>query len=133
MAAGLALVPTACTTVVVLAADLPTVSSALVAGLVALARSEDAATDQLDHSVPDGAVVVDEDGTVQTLVAAYAHTALVRALAAVGDPHNRPVRAVLPHLDLRVLPDGTVADIDTPADAARWLGHAGRTIEGGRA
>jgi molybdopterin-guanine dinucleotide biosynthesis protein A len=133
LAAGLAVVPPACTTVVVLAADLPTVSTALVTGLVELARAEGGPDDARSGSAPDGAVVIDKEGTLQTLVAAYSRTALARALAAVGDPHNRPVRALLSHLDLRVLPDDTVADIDTPADAARWLGHAGRTTEGGRA
>jgi molybdopterin-guanine dinucleotide biosynthesis protein A len=55
------------------------------------------------------------------LLAAYRRTALDRALRAVHDPRNRPVRGILDQLRLvEVVDAGAAADIDTPDDLARW-------------
>ena len=94
----------------VLAADLPRVSSALVERLLA-GLGPDA----------DAVAVVDAGGWVQPLVAVYRAGPLRAALDAVGDPRNRPVRALLERLRVATLPDEDgAADIDTPGDLARW-------------
>lgn len=54
-------------------------------------------------------------------MAAYRIEPLRAALDAVGDPRDRPVRALLERLRVATLPDdGGAADIDTPGDLARW-------------
>ncbi len=110
LTAGLAALDVAPDAVVVLAADLPRVSSALVGRLLAgLAQNVDAVA------------VVDASGWVQPLVAAYRIEPLRAALDAVGDPRDRPVRALLDRLRVATLPDDDgAADIDTPGDLARW-------------
>lgn len=109
LAAGLAALDVAPDAVVVLASDLPRVSSALVVRLLA----------GLGPDV-DAVAVVDAAGWVQPLVAAYRAEPLRAALDAVGDPRNRPVRALLEHLRVATLADDGAADIDTPGDLARW-------------
>lgn len=95
---------------VVLAADLPEVSPGLVGRLIGTLEPP-----------ADGVAVVDPDGWVQPLVAVYRAAPLAAALDAVGDPRNRPLRDLLPHLVLRTVPDAAGAsDIDTPDDLARW-------------
>ncbi|TDE07897.1 molybdenum cofactor guanylyltransferase [Jiangella asiatica] len=101
--------------VVVLAADLPRVSSALVRRLVAALDDTDA------HPGAGGVAVVDDGGWVQPLVAAYKTEPLAAALDALGDPRDRPVRELLARLRLRTVVDAAGAsDIDTPDDLARW-------------
>ena len=111
LAAGVAELGTdASGVVVVLAADLPSVDARVVGRLLAAARSS-----------VDGAAVVDGTGRVQPLLAAYRRPALKRALQAVHDPRNRPVRSILDRLRLVAVVDaGAAADIDTPDDLARW-------------
>ncbi len=104
---------------VVLAADLPEVSPGLVGRLIG--ALEPPADGAVVDPLPDGAAVVDPDGWVQPLVAVYRAAPLAAALDAVGDPRNRPLRDLLPHLVLRTVPDAAGAsDIDTPDDLARW-------------
>nr|WP_281386602.1 NTP transferase domain-containing protein [Jiangella mangrovi] len=108
--------------VVVLAADLPKVSSALVGRLLA-GLGEKA----------DAVAVVDPQGWVQPLVAAYRAAPLRAALDAVGDPRDRPVRSLLGHLRVATIADADgAADIDTPGDLARWQGRPGEDVPGAR-
>ncbi|SDU29650.1 molybdenum cofactor guanylyltransferase [Jiangella alkaliphila] len=110
LVAGLAALEPAPDTLLVLAADLPRVSSALVGRLLAGLEPD-----------ADAVAVVDAGGWVQPLVAVYRAGALRAALDAVGDPRNRPVRALLERLRVTTLPDEDgAADIDTPGDLARW-------------
>lgn len=112
LAAGLAALTTEPDAVVVLAADLPRVSSALVGRLLAGLGDD-----------TDAVAVVDPQGWVQPLVAAYRTGPLRAALDAVGDPRDRPVRSVLAHLRVAPVADADgAADIDTPGDLARWQG-----------
>lgn len=101
--------------VVVLAGDMPFTAglpSALLAALAGFDRTEPAV---------DAVIPVDADGHDQPLAGAYRVAALRRALAAAGDPRDRPVRSVL--RSLRVVrsppsgvPDGSLIDVDTEAD-----------------
>lgn len=81
LAAGLTLVQAP--VVAVLAVDLPFVTSPLVAQLVA--------------ACPDdgGALVVDENGVPQPLLAAYAADPLRRCLGRLGDPTGLPMNRIL--------------------------------------
>lgn len=108
--AGLAALVAAPPVVVVLAADLPSISTGLVSRLVG----------GLPPDV-DAALVVDAGGRVQPLVGAYRHDSLRSALAAVGDPRDRPFRAVLEPLTVTTVADPAgAADIDTADDLVRW-------------
>lgn len=110
LAAGVAVLLARPRAVVVLAADLPLVSSELVGRLVLALRDD-----------VDGAAVADAGGRVQPLVAAYRTGPLRVALDAVGDPRDRAFRDLLPHLRLVTVVDAAGAsDIDTPGDLARW-------------
>ncbi|WP_233552748.1 molybdenum cofactor guanylyltransferase [Jiangella rhizosphaerae] len=110
LAAGLAALDLSPEALVVLAADLPRVSSALVGRLLAGLGQD-----------TDAVAVVDAAGWVQPLVAAYRTAPLRAALDALGDPRDRPVRALLERLRVATLPDEDgAADIDTPGDLARW-------------
>src|SRR4051794_20425108 len=95
--------------VVVLAGDLPFARSAVPRLLAAL-----------DSGHADGAVLVDEYGRAQWLLAAYRTLSLVEALAA-EPATNRSMRALTAHL--RVLPvhaEGVEAlDCDTPDELRR--------------
>jgi molybdopterin-guanine dinucleotide biosynthesis protein A len=100
--------------VVVLAADLPFAAGVPEVVLAAL------------DAVPcaDAAVPTDDEGRRQPLAAAYRTSALRRAVAAVGPPEGRPLREVLPRLDVTVvpvqaLPPGSLEDVDTPTDLDR--------------
>jgi molybdopterin-guanine dinucleotide biosynthesis protein A len=98
--------------VAVLAADLPAVDGDVVGRLVTTAEA--------DRDV-DGAFVVDREGRAQPLLAVYRRAALDRALGAVGETRNRPVRSMLEWLRMARLVDAHAAtDIDTPEDLARW-------------
>ncbi len=96
-------------TVVVLAGDSPYGPGAIPALLSTLA----------DHSDVDVAALVDTEGLVQPLCAAYSRSALLRAKARLGDPAARPARALLTGLRVaRVQDSGAWArDLDTPAEA----------------
>jgi molybdopterin-guanine dinucleotide biosynthesis protein A len=108
LAAGLLALPAGGRIVVVLAGDLPAVSAATVDALVAAVRD-------------DGAVAVDPAGRAQPLLAAYRSDALRRALHVIGDPHGRPMRALVGALTLAEVPvPEATYDIDTPGDLARW-------------
>lgn len=116
LAAGLTALGGSPAVVAVLAADLPLISPGLVERLV------DQLADDGDGSV-DAVAVVDGDGRVQPLVAAYRRKPLAAALGALGDPHGRALRDVLSRLKLGTLADDAAAsDIDTPGDLARWQG-----------
>ena len=112
LGAGLAALPTGSAVVVVLAADLPAVNVELVDRLRAAI---------IGSSELDGAVVVDDQRRAQPLLAAYRRRPLERAVAALGNLHDRPVRAILDRLTVAEIVDTNAADdIDTPADLARW-------------
>lgn len=109
LAAGLARV--GAPAVVLLAADLPTVSAPLVHALVTAAAGH------------DGALLVDDDGRDQVLTGAWS-TAALQAAVAGRDLHGAPLRAVLGGLDVVRVPAADVgaagwADVDTPADLDR--------------
>jgi molybdopterin-guanine dinucleotide biosynthesis protein A len=99
--------------VVALAVDMPMVSAATVARL--LAAVED-----------DGAVLVDAAGREQYLCAAYSVTALLRS---AGDSaHGRSMRALVDRLRLARVPavGQEAQDLDTWADLAALRGAADR-------
>jgi molybdopterin-guanine dinucleotide biosynthesis protein A len=77
----------------------------------------------------DAAVGVDPDGRRQPLLAAYRLAALLRSLAAVGDPAGAPLRAVLAGLAVAEVPvtEREALDLDTP----ELLGRARALIDGG--
>ncbi|BAJ29674.1 putative molybdopterin-guanine dinucleotide biosynthesis protein A [Kitasatospora setae KM-6054] len=101
-----------------LAADLPFLDVATVRRLLAA----------LDDPARDGALLVDADGRDQPLAAAYRTAALRTALAALGDPAGRPLRALLAGLRLARLPDPADAsfDCDTWTDLAEARERAER-------
>jgi molybdopterin-guanine dinucleotide biosynthesis protein A len=88
-AAGLALVEA--DVVVLLAADLPCLTADAVELLV----------EELVHGGGDGALFVDERGRRQLLCGVWRTTALRAALARLGEPSGRPMRALLDGLDTR--------------------------------
>ena len=117
--AGLAAVPPG--VVVVLAADLPFLTAALVADLLA---------DLLEHPDADGVLVVDATGRDQYLLGAWRTGPLADRVAEAATPTS--LRAVLAGLRVRRLrPGAPVAgpapwtDCDTPADLARARTAAG--------
>jgi molybdopterin-guanine dinucleotide biosynthesis protein A len=110
-------------------------AAAVVAGLVALPATDDVLLLAVDlprlpealplllaaPAGPDGTVVVDAGDRRQWLLGRYRTAALRAAAAALGDPADRPLRALLGGLDLTPvhLPPGLEADVDTVADARR--------------
>lgn len=105
--------------VVVLAADLPFLTTDLVADLVADLRA---------HPAADGVLVVDATGRDQYLLGAWRTAALRRRLAGPADaaPAPRSLRAVLDGLQVRrhrpPVPEGRPTpwtDCDSPADLDR--------------
>jgi molybdopterin-guanine dinucleotide biosynthesis protein A len=112
LGAGLASLPSGSDVVLVLAADLPSVDAAIVERL----RSAVASRDDVD-----GAVAVDVDGRAQPLLAAYRRRPLDRAIIALGVLRDRPIRELLDCLVVaKITAADAAADIDTPADLARW-------------
>jgi molybdopterin-guanine dinucleotide biosynthesis protein A len=108
LAAGVRALPPGSDIVAVLAADLPAVDAGTVESLV---QGVDG----------DGTVAVDSTGRPQPLLAAYRTAALMRALAAIGEPHGQPMGRLLRALSFATLDVGSAAeDIDTPGDLARW-------------
>ena len=112
LGAGLAVLPAGSDVVVVLAADLPSVDAAAVGRLrAAIAARPDV----------DATVVFDAEGRAQPLLAAYRRRPLERAITALGDLRDRPVHGILGQLTVAQIVDASAAaDIDTPADLARW-------------
>lgn len=115
IAAGLAALPQDGSTTVVLAADLPYVTPATVARLLAALPGNDAA------------VLTDGGGRRQPLAAAYDSAVLRRAVATLGDPANRRVHLLLSQLRILPVPDAYAArDCDTPEE----LESARKELEG---
>ncbi|WP_216852822.1 molybdenum cofactor guanylyltransferase [Phytoactinopolyspora halotolerans] len=111
LAAGLSALRLPVSEVTVLAADLPSVTTDVVARLAAA----------LSGSEADAVLLTDADGRLQPLTAVYRRGPLADALRAVGDPNGKPLRRLLSHLRIATLADGIAGqDIDTPADLARW-------------
>lgn|GEM_PF-455228 len=94
--------------VLVLAADLPFVAGALGPLRAVLAR----------EPATQAVALVDPSGRINYLAAAWRTAALYAALDRLGDPTDRPVRALYDSVAVSYLPDfdawGT--DCDTPAD-----------------
>jgi molybdopterin-guanine dinucleotide biosynthesis protein A len=93
LAAGLAHVEA--DVVLTLAADLPWIAPAVPALLAALAGSSS-----------DCAALVDGDGRVNYLAAAWLRTSLTQALASVGDPHGASMRKLASPAAMIEVPDG---------------------------
>ncbi|WP_166345402.1 molybdenum cofactor guanylyltransferase [Phytoactinopolyspora limicola] len=111
--AGVAVLPSAATTVTVLAADLPAVTASTVERL----------HEELDAGTADAVLLTDGTGRRQPLTAVYARPALEAALRAAGHLPDRPLRHLVDHLTIATLPDPIAAeDIDTEVDLARWTG-----------
>lgn len=102
--------------VLVLAVDMPLVTTATVRRLLAAASPETHVPGQ--HADRQGAVLVDEAGRLQ-LCAVIERTAL--AAARPGDPSGVPVHRLLAGLDLAEVPSehDEALDLDTPADLRR--------------
>jgi molybdopterin-guanine dinucleotide biosynthesis protein A len=111
--------------VAVVAGDLPFLTADAVAALRAAAAGR------------DGATLVDDAGRTQYLAAVYAAPALRRALDALGDPADAPMRRLAAGLDLAGVsrsagPPGPPPwfDCDAPGDvraAREWADRAGPT------
>jgi molybdopterin-guanine dinucleotide biosynthesis protein A len=106
--------------VVVLACDMPFVTTATVERLVA-ACSDDRHTAVPVRSPVDGALLVDADGRRQYLAAAYRMPALTRALRALGPPEGQSMRSLVHRLTLtEVTTDAEqTLDVDTWDDVER--------------
>jgi molybdopterin-guanine dinucleotide biosynthesis protein A len=118
LAAGLGSLPADDALVVVLAADLPAVETALPALLAAMGQAAS------DGGTADGCIAVDPDCRDQPLLAAYRGPALRSALATLTEERGldgAALRALTSGLALlRVpLPADLCADVDEPADADR--------------
>lgn len=113
VAAGLAEVPATATYTALLAADLPGVRPTTLRRLLVAATGESA----------DGALLVDGGGRPQWLTGVWRTAAIRAALADVGDPADRPLRAALDRLRAVRLPalGDEAVDVDTPADLATAL------------
>lgn len=109
LAAGLAAASVPAEYVVVLAADLPSLTENTVHRLLAAV------------AVHDGAVLTDATAHRQWLISAWRTTALQAALPA--EPADRSLRAMFADLDIVDVPalPGESTDIDTPADLAEAL------------
>ncbi|MGH8829450.1 MAG: NTP transferase domain-containing protein, partial [Jiangellaceae bacterium] len=109
-AAGVDALPVDVDAVVVLAADLPSVTPELIHRLV----------DERRSGAASGVAVLDATGRVQPLVACYEFAALGAALRRVGDPRDRSMRALLDNLRVSTIRDDvSAADIDTAEDLNR--------------
>ncbi|WP_462417135.1 molybdenum cofactor guanylyltransferase [Kytococcus sp. Marseille-QA3725] len=121
--------------VLVLATDAPGLVR-VVPGLLAAAdraEAEESAGEDGPHAGADGFAPQDATGHRQWLGAVYRRTALLRALDELGDPTDRPVKALVGRLDLRradPADEHDVEDVDTWEDHARWTA---RLTAGGEA
>ncbi len=106
--------------VVLLAADLPFVSSAHVGRLLEALESADLA------------VTVDRDGRTNWLCAAWRLPALRARLDEVGDAYGRSMRELASGVRTQSVddPGGVALDVDTPADLARARHRAEGAVEG---
>jgi molybdopterin-guanine dinucleotide biosynthesis protein A len=113
LGAGLQTLPSGSDVVVVLAADLPLVDAAVVGRLRAAIEA---------RADVDAAVVVDAEGRAQPLLAAYRRRPLERTVGALGVLRDQPIRRLLGRLTVaKIIDAAAAADIDTPADLARWI------------
>lgn len=112
--AGLEAVARPSSWTLVLACDLPDAAAA-VSELHTARAAVDATT--------QGVCMRDDAGKPQPLLAVYRTDALHSAFTALGDPANRPLRAITDRLLVRQVTPRTarVDDLDTPAQLARWL------------
>lgn len=105
--------------VLVIACDMPDVERAVAALLAAMPSEPEV----------DGVLLRDEAGHAQYLAGAYRRSALTRALHAVDSSGIRglAMRVLVEPLRLHEVPapPGATADIDVPADAARWGAREG--------
>jgi molybdopterin-guanine dinucleotide biosynthesis protein A len=113
--AGLAAFPRPPEVVVVLAVDMPMVTTATVRRLV-------------EHVVSDGALLVDEDGRRQFLCAAYRTEALLGAAPPLEQRHGLPMRELVGALTLTDVPalPGEADDVDTWDDLVAVRERLGR-------
>ncbi|WP_246600144.1 molybdenum cofactor guanylyltransferase [Skermania piniformis] len=105
LAAGLAALPGRARQVLVLAADLPFITSAATAELCT----------RLDDADTDAAFAVDSGGRLQYLLAAWRGPALAARLTELTPRTNRRMRDLVPAHHVRVALAG-VQDCDTPED-----------------
>jgi len=107
LAAGLRAVPAGVEVTALLAADLPNLTRGT------LRRLHEALGEDRD-----GALLVDAAGLRQWLCGVWRTEAVRAALAAAGDPTDRPVRALLGRLDAAEVAaePGEAFDVDTPDD-----------------
>lgn len=115
-AGAAALAPDSSATVLVLAGDLPFVTQDALVSLVRAKRAHETV-----------AAPVDSEGYPQYLFAAWPEALLREQLAAIGSVANKPVRRLFERVELVEVPldARTIADIDTPADLARWQNERG--------
>lgn len=111
VAAGMRLLGEPAGWTLLLAGDLPGAEAAVARLLAADPEEAD-----------DGVCLLDPDGRLQWLLGCYRTAALRARLADRGDPPLTAMHRLLGPLRLRGIDpgDASVADIDTPADAARW-------------
>ena len=96
--------------VVVAAADMPLLTAPVIDRLVAAAS----------RPATDAALLVDAEGHRQPLAAAYRRTALLDALATLGDPRNKGFALLLRSLSTVTVEEPRAAtDCDTPSDLQR--------------
>ncbi len=76
----------------------------------------------------EGMCLLDADGRLQWLLGCYRSAALARRLGERGDPPVTAMHRLLSPLQLLGVPAGgaSVADLDTPQDAAAWAARRGR-------
>ncbi|WP_216844106.1 molybdenum cofactor guanylyltransferase [Phytoactinopolyspora alkaliphila] len=107
LAAGVAVLSDAVSTVAVLAVDLPSVTPQTVTRL----------RHALVSGVDDAVLLTDAGGHPQPLLAVYRAPVLREALRAVGEPRDQPMKALLARLRMSTLPGAQAAkDIDTAED-----------------
>ncbi|MGF1427971.1 molybdenum cofactor guanylyltransferase [Kitasatospora sp. LaBMicrA B282] len=112
--------------VLLLAADLPFLDARTVRRLVAAVAAS-------GEREVDAAVLVDAEGREQPLAAAYRTAALRSALARLGEPAGKPLRALTGTLRTTRLadPDAVAVDCDTWDDLERARRRAEREGPGG--
>jgi molybdopterin-guanine dinucleotide biosynthesis protein A len=119
IAAGLRGLPPEADVVVVLAADLPFVTSLHVDRLVSAVRTEPAPAGR--DQVTGLAVAVDPAGRLNWLCSAWRRPVLEAAVERLSDPSGRSMRELAAGLRPREVADedGALDDVDTPTDLER--------------